>query len=242
MGASPGGSAQHMTATGGANEQGNVKPPRRETPWEWFRRWRRGLGAHRGIQYWLRVRGYYILAALIGLFMINAVVSSGKVAYNVSVQIISPWDTASPVLALPLSIAGWLVVTGFAGAVAGYVITEVTDNRNVRRLRGRSHSRRIGTIPLLDRLQYGRHGFEVPPYFAIRFVLRHNGTWKIAQDHWEIIVEKFLNVDDADQSMGPRQAMWKAVLEAAYVLDGMSGRCPECGAGVNGGVGTDDGH
>ncbi|MEV4316735.1 DUF6313 family protein [Actinocrispum sp. NPDC049592] len=146
----------------------------------------------------------------------------------------SPWDTASPALALPLSIAGWLVVTGFAGAVAGYVVTEVTDNRNIRRLRGRSLVRRIGPIPLLDRLQYGRHGFEIPHYFAIRFVMRHDGDWKLAQDHWEIIVERFLNVGEADRGRGPRQVMWEAVLEASYVLDGMSGRCPLCHAAQGG--------
>jgi Family of unknown function (DUF6313) len=192
------------------------------------RRQRRSLGRHTGIQYWLRVRGYYILAAFTGLYVANAVVVGGRVAYDVSVQIDSPWDTGTPWLALPLSIAGWLVVTGFAGAVAGYVVTEVTDNRNIRRLRGRSATRRIGPIPLLDRLQYSRHGFEVPHYFGIRFVLRHHGGWKLAQDHWEIIVERFLTAE-AERGKGPRQVMWEAVLEASYVLDGMSGRCPECG-------------
>lgn len=204
------------------------------------RRLRRSLGRHRGIQYWLRVRGYYILGAFAVLFVLNAVVIGGRVAYDVSVQIDSPWDTGYPLLALPLSIAGWLVVTGFAGAVAGYVVTEVTDNRNIRRLRGRSGTRRIGPIPLLDRLQYGRHGFEIPHYFGIRFVMRHRNDWRLAQDHWEIIVAQFLNAD-GEHGRGPKQIMWEAVLEASYVLDGMSGRCPECVRLVSERSGTDGG-
>jgi Family of unknown function (DUF6313) len=213
----------------GASESSEIDPPRRESLRALLRRQRRSLSRHSGIQYWLRVRGYYILAAFAGLYLLNALVIGGRVAYDVSIQIDSPWDTASPWLALPLSIAGWLVVTGFAGAVAGYVVAEVTDNRNIRRLRGRSAGRRIGPIPLLDRLEYGRHSFEVPHYFGIRFALRHNGDWKTAQDHWEIVVEKFLHAEET-RGKGPRQVMWEAVLEASYVLDGMSGRCPECRA------------
>jgi hypothetical protein len=205
-----------------------VEPPPRERLGALFRRRRRGLGRFRGIQYWLRVRGYYILGGFTVLFVVNAVVVGGREAYDVSVQIDSPWDTTIPALALPLSIAGWLVVTGFAGAVAGYVVTEVTENRNARRMRGGAGARRIGHIPLLGRLQYNRHGFDIPNYFAIRFVLRHEGDWELAQDHWEVIVEKFLEADELDRSKGPRQAMWDAVLEASYVLDQMSGRCPEC--------------
>jgi phosphate transport system substrate-binding protein len=218
---------------GGAGESSDIDPPRRESLQALRRRQRRSLGRHSGIQYWLRVRGYYILAAFTGLFVLNAVVIGGRVAYDVSIQIDSPWDTTSPLLALPLSIAGWLVVTGFAGAVAGYVVAEVTDNRNIRRLRGRSAVRRIGPIPLLDRLQYGRHSFEVPHYFGIRFALRHHGDWRTAQDHWEMAVEKFLNAEGT-RGKGPKQVMWEAVLEASYVLDGMSGRCPECGHRVAG--------
>jgi hypothetical protein len=203
-------------------------PPPRESLRALLRRRRRGVGRFRGIQYWLRVRGYYFLAAFAGLFVVNAVVIGGRVAYDVTVQIDSPWDTSSPALALPLSLAGWLVVTGFAGAVAGYVVTEVTDNRIIGRMRGRGNARRIALIPLLDRLQYRRHGFEVPHYFGIRFALRRDGDWARAQDHWEIIVEKFLNAAESDRTHGPRQAMWQAVLEASYVLDGMSGKCPVC--------------
>lgn len=224
-----------------AGEPNDAGPPRRESLRALARRRRRSLGRHTGIQYWLRVRGYYILASFAGLFVLNAAVFGGRVAYDVSVQITSPWETANAWLALPLSISGWLVVTGFAGAVAGYVVTEVTDNRNIRNLRGRQATRRIGPIPLLDRLQYGKHGFEVPHYFGIRFVLRHQGNWRTAQDHWELVVEQFLNAE-ANRGKGPKQVMWEAVLEASYVLDGMSGRCPECAKPPRGGEsGTDAG-
>ncbi|WP_236795083.1 DUF6313 family protein [Amycolatopsis sp. GM8] len=232
-----------MTGPGEVNEPDDVDPPPRESLRALIRRRRRGLGRFRGIQYWLRIRGYYILGGFIALFVINAVVIGGRQAYDVSVQIDSPWQTTTPALALPLSLAGWLVVTGFAGAVAGYVVSEVSDNRNIRRMRGVAGTRRIVHIPLLDRLQYSRHGFEIPHYFAIRFVLRHNGDWKLAQDHWEMIVEKFLLAGESERGKGPRQAMWEAVLEASYVLDEMSGRCPECGHASESpvGVGADAG-
>ena len=231
--------ARQLTAPVGKTRTTDIAPPRRESLPALIRRLRRSLGRHSGIQYWLRVRGYYILAAFTGLYLANAVVFGGRMAYDLSVQITSPFDTRIPWLAMPLSISGWLVVTGFAGAVAGYVVTEVTDNRNIGRLRGRAATRRIGPIPLLDRLQYGRHGFEVPQLFGIRFALRHDSNWKIAQDHWERVVEKFLHAE-AERGKGPKQVMWEAVLEASYVLDGMSGRCPVCGEAGNGGDGTDD--
>lgn len=214
-----------MSGPGELNEQ-DVDPPPRESLRALIRRRRRGLGRYRGIQYWLRVRGYYILAGFVGLFLVNALVIGGREAYDVSVQIDSPWETASPVLALLLSVSGWLVVTGFAGAVAGYVVSEVSDNRNIRRNGGRM--RRIRHIPLLNRLQYSRHGFDVPQYFAIRFVMRHHGDWATAQDHWELVVEKFLAAAETTRRVGSRLAMWEAVLEASYVLDEMSGRCPQC--------------
>jgi hypothetical protein len=124
-------STRELTEPVDAGESSDVDPPRRESLRALVRRQRRSRGRHTGIHYWLRVRGYYILAAFVGLYVANAVVFGGRVAYDVSVQIRSPWDTVSPWLALPLSIAGWLVVTGFAGAVAGYVVTEVADNRSL---------------------------------------------------------------------------------------------------------------
>jgi Family of unknown function (DUF6313) len=220
--------ARQMTEPVGTSESVAIDPPRRESVRALFRRLRRSRGRHSGVRYWLLVRGYYILAAFAGLYVLNAVASDGRTAYDLSVQIVSPWAAKLTLwLALPLSIAGWLVVTGFAGAVAGYVVTEVTDNRNIGRMRGRSVRRRIGPIPLLDHLQYRTHGFEVPQLFPLRFALRHDQDWRTAQDHWEIIVEKFLNAE-ADRGIGAKQVMWEAVLEASYVLDEMSGRCPVC--------------
>ncbi|KAA9156225.1 hypothetical protein FPZ12_028305 [Amycolatopsis acidicola] len=219
-----------MTRPDDVAEPDDIDPPPRESLRALFRRRRRGLGRYHGIQYWLRVRGYYILAGFAALFLANALVIGGREAYDVSVQIDSPWSTGVPALALPLSLSGWLVVTGFAGAVAGYVVSEVSDNRNIRRMRGGADTRRITHIPLLSRLQYRKHGFEIPQLFALRFALRHELDWRLAQDHWEIIVEKFLHAGEPDRSKGPRQVMWEAVLEASYVLDEMSGRCPECAA------------
>lgn len=220
-----------MTVQDGPEHADDVRRPRWESPWELLRRWWRARGRHKGIQYWLMVQGYRILAAFAAVFALNGVINGWQVAYDVSLQIDSPWDTEVPVpwLALPLSLAGWLVVTGFAGALAGYVVIEVTENRLLRNQSKRSWT---GLIPRLERLQYSRHEHDIPRYFAIRFVLRHRhhrNQWQVAQDHWEKIVERFFYTDAVDRTTGPRQVLRQAVRAAAYFLHGLSGRCPECG-------------
>lgn len=212
----------------------DVRRPRWELPWQLVRRWWRARGRHKGIQYWLLVQGYRILAGFGVVFVANGVLNGWQAAYDVSLQIESPWEAREQWLAVPLSLAGWLVVTGFAGALAGYVVLEVTENRLLRNQSSRSW---IGVIPRLDRLQYSRHDHDVPPYFAIRFVLRHRhhrNHWQVAQDHWEKIVERFFYTDAVDRSTGPRQVLRQAVRAAAYFLHGLSGRCPECGRPPNG--------
>lgn len=205
----------------------DIDPPNRETLLAWIRRWLRSRHRYTGIEYWLRFRGIYIVVGFGVLFLLNVLAVGGRTAYDLTLQITSPWDTRYPWLALPLSVVGWLVVTGFAGAVAGYVVTDVADNRNIQQLRGKPRTGRIGAIPLLASLQYSRHDFDVPQYFGVRFALRHEGDWPTAQDHWERVVERFLHLG---HDGGPKQVMLEAVREASYVLDGMSGRCPICRA------------
>lgn len=209
----------------GNNTSDDIDPPSRETLPALVRRWLRSRHRYTGIEYWLRFRGIYIVVGFGVLFLVNVLAVGGRTAYDLTVQIDSPWNTRYPWLALPLSVAGWLVVTGFAGAVAGYVVTDVADNRNIQQLRGKPRTGRIGAIPLLASLQYDRHDFDVPQYLGIRFALRHGGDWLTAQDHWELVVERFLNLGHEG---GPKQVMLEAVREASYVLDGMSGRCPIC--------------
>lgn len=220
----------------GNDPSDDIEPPDRETLPSWIRRWLRSRHRYGGIEYWLRFRGFSIVVGFGLLYLVNVLAVGGRTAYDLTVQIVSPWDTPYPWLTLPLSVAGWLVVTGFAGAVAGYVVTDVADNRNIERLRGKPRTGRIGAIPLLAFLQYNRHDFDVPDYFGIRFALRHRGDWPMAQDHWELVVERFLHLGHAG---GPKQVMLAAVQEAAYVLDGMSGRCPVCGGPAT--KGDDDG-
>jgi hypothetical protein len=49
--------------------------------------------------------------------------------YDIAVGITSPGDVPFPVLAWVLSVIGWLLVPGIAGAVAGYVVTTQIDGR-----------------------------------------------------------------------------------------------------------------
>jgi hypothetical protein len=54
--------------------------------------------------------------------------------WEVNIGDLSPFATGSPLLAWPLSVLGWLVVPGVAGAVAGYVVTVSIQSRRTESL------------------------------------------------------------------------------------------------------------
>lgn len=68
-------------------------------------------------------------AAFMVLYVVNGFVIGWQQAYDVTLAIISPGQTRSPALAWSLSLAGWLVAPGVAGAVAGYVISTGIESR-----------------------------------------------------------------------------------------------------------------
>lgn len=68
------------------------------------------------------------------LFGVNGFTIGWRRAYDVTIGITSPADTSAPVLAWFLSIAGWLVAPGIAGAVAGYVVSHAIGARRTRPL------------------------------------------------------------------------------------------------------------
>ncbi len=69
------------------------------------------------------------MAGLGLLYTANGFAVGWRRAYDVSIGILSPADTAVPALAWPLSVAGWLLVPGIAGAVAGYVVSDAIKVR-----------------------------------------------------------------------------------------------------------------
>jgi hypothetical protein len=68
------------------------------------------------------------------LYIVNGFVIGWEEAYNVCLAIDPPSETSAPVLAWALSIAGWLVMPGVAGAVAGYVVSDSIGSRRSRSL------------------------------------------------------------------------------------------------------------
>ena len=78
---------------------------------------------HRGMRYWLPYRGLPIIAFYVILYCMNGLVIGWGNAYDVTLGITSPAGTHQPALAWVLSLAGWLLVPGIAGAVAGYIVT-----------------------------------------------------------------------------------------------------------------------
>jgi hypothetical protein len=63
------------------------------------------------------------------LYVASGAFIGWREAYDVAVHIMSPAETDAPVLAYALSIAGWLVVPGVAGAVAGYTVSSLIESR-----------------------------------------------------------------------------------------------------------------
>lgn len=152
--------------------------------------------------------------------MINGFVIGWRVAYDVTLQIVSPWETAQPWVAVPLSLAGWLVWPSVAGTVIGYVFTKVIDARQ------RSSSDLIPVDSYLIPLLGGR---GVTEDFSRYFEWLHSSDWGNAQRHWEKIVEQFLSTDAVSEKAGPRLAMHQAVSAAVSFLIGLPDRrCPLC--------------
>jgi hypothetical protein len=152
--------------------------------------------------------------------VINGFVVGWRDAYDVTLQIISPWETAQPWLAVLLSLAGWLVWPSLTGTVVGYVLTEVVDARQ---------RRSSALIPAGGDLIPVLGGQGVAEDFSRYFDWLHYGNWPNAQSHWEKIVEQFLSTDAVSEKAGPRLAMHEAVSAAVSFLIGLPDRrCPLC--------------
>jgi len=106
----------------------------RERRRDLVRRWWRSRGHQRNLRYWLLFRGLPVLVALAVLYVVTGFVVGWRDAYDVSLGIESPAETSAPVLAWFLSVAGWLVMPGVAGAVAGYVVSDSIASRRSRPL------------------------------------------------------------------------------------------------------------
>lgn len=195
----------------------SVSPRVRVGPVVLYRIWWRSRARHRGIRYWLLIQGPVVLLVLVALFAINCLAIGWHDAYDVTVQIKSPLDTAQPWVAVVLSLAGWLVWPSVTGAVAGYVLTDATSSR-----RGRSDVV-IGNrlIPVL-----GYRG--VPEEFSQDFLSWHDRP-RVAQSDWEKIVSAFLYTDAISANANPRERIAQAVSAAIAFVDAMPDkRCPIC--------------
>jgi hypothetical protein len=106
----------------------------RETRLELWRRWWRSQRRHRGFRYWLWFRGFPFLIVVLVLFIVNGGVNGWGNAYDVAIGIASPTTAVSPITAWPLSVAGWLLVPGVSGAVAGYIVTDFIARRRTQRV------------------------------------------------------------------------------------------------------------
>ena len=182
-----------------------------------YRIWWRSRARHRGIRYWLLIQGPVVLIVLVALFAINGFAIGWRNAYEVTVQITSPWATEQPWVAVVLSLAGWLIWPSVTGAVAGYVITDATSSR-----RGRP-AVMVGSrfIPIL-----GRRG--VSPDFSRYFLSLHDRP-RVAQSDWEKIVSDFLYTDAVSPNANPRERIARAVSAAvAFVYAMPDKRCPIC--------------
>jgi hypothetical protein len=110
----------------------NLPPPPREGRWDRLKRRWRSRGRHGGIRHWFLTAGLPLSLSLAILFALNGAVIGWTTSYEVMIGITSPSKTTLPVLAWFLSVAGWLVAPGVAGAVAGYIVSSSIDSRRSR--------------------------------------------------------------------------------------------------------------
>jgi hypothetical protein len=82
----------------------------------------------------LLFRGLPVLVAFAALYIATGSTVGWDKAYRICLAIDGPSGTSSPVLAWALSLAGWLVMPGVAGAVAGYVVSDSIASRRSRSL------------------------------------------------------------------------------------------------------------
>lgn len=127
------GYTQHVEPTTGkvAVERDLPPPPKERQLKRLVRQWR-SRGRHRGLRYWFITTGLPILVVYSSLFLANGVAIGWANSYEVMIGITSPAKTTMPTLAWGLSVAGWLLAPGLAGAVAGYVVSNSINSRRSR--------------------------------------------------------------------------------------------------------------
>jgi hypothetical protein len=82
----------------------------------------------------LLFRGVPVLLAYGALYLVNGVVLGWRDAYDISLGIETPHGHHPELLSYLLSLAGWLIAPGIAGAVAGYVVSSSIGSRRSRTL------------------------------------------------------------------------------------------------------------
>ncbi|MEV6349065.1 DUF6313 family protein [Actinoplanes sp. NPDC051851] len=81
------------------------------------------------------------------------------------------------------------------------------------------------TIPLLQEALHSGGASNLPVGFVKYFVKLHSGDWRLAQDHWERIVEMVLKTDAVERAASGHRAIHQAVQATVSFLENME-RCP----------------
>ena len=86
------------------------------------------------------------------------------------------------------------------------------------------------SIPHLRDLCFSRNSYRLPAEFAVGFVRLHAENWRIAEAHWEKIVQRVLRTDAVEPGASGKRAMHQAVAGAAILLNrtDLRERCPLC--------------
>jgi hypothetical protein len=115
----------------GADSVRREIPPAAESVTGRIRRYWRSRGRYGRFRYWLVFRGLPLGILFAALYGTNGWVNGWVISYELTLAIRSPADPAvsAPALGWLLSLAGWLVAPGVAGAVAGYVISSAIEAR-----------------------------------------------------------------------------------------------------------------
>ncbi|GHB21488.1 hypothetical protein GCM10010306_012630 [Streptomyces umbrinus] len=132
------------------------------------------------------------------------------------------------------SILGWLLVPALIGGVAGHVIAtrmqrvkEIATNHLFQQRGLRRRLKLPGRITFLESLY---RTSTQDDDFLVRFVgLAHQGDWKKAQNHWEILVRDVLcTVELAELDRNEALASAQSFARAVMWMTGYQDKCLVC--------------
>ncbi len=207
-------------------------PPPKQSIGDRIRRLWRSRKAMSGLTQWIIDWGLLLAITVGAIYLIAAQLEEWVEAYKTVVHIQAPttnWLWAS-------SLVGWLLVPAIVGGVAGHVIASriksVKAISTASLFRKRKFKDRVKPLSRISWLGSYYHGDPHDFHFADCFVRQaHKNDWKLAQDHWEIMVADVMcTVEFSDFNRADSLRFAESFCKIQPRLLAMQGKCVVCDA------------